>query len=84
MIAPGAPRRPGAAPVLNTPMAGVKHAPNRRRPHFVGVWLTGRGFASIETRRQAAGLSRSDMLRAMLAYADERMPGTPTGAGVRR
>jgi len=47
--------------------------PTRRRPYFVGLWLTQAGSAALETRAKDEGLSRSELMRRMLAYA-QRMP----------
>lgn len=47
---------------------------NRKRPRFVGVWLSEPGARAIEQRVEAEQTTKSDMLRRMLAYATSKMP----------
>lgn len=47
---------------------------NRKRPRFVGVWLSETGAQAIEQRVEAEHTTKSEMLRRMLAYATTRMP----------
>lgn len=49
-------------------------AANRKRPRFVGAWLSEAGFAAVDSRAKDEKASRSDMVRRMLAYAAWRMP----------
>ena len=46
----------------------------RKRPRFVGVWLSEAGATAIEKRAEAEQTSKSEMLRRMLAYAITKMP----------
>ncbi|MGE5829740.1 MAG: ribbon-helix-helix protein, CopG family [Micromonosporaceae bacterium] len=46
---------------------------NRRAPRFVGVWLSEADAAAIESRAHREKLTKSELLRRMLAYA-LRMP----------
>lgn len=47
---------------------------NRKRPRFVGVWLSESGAARITERAEVEKVSKSEMLRRMLAYAALKMP----------
>lgn len=47
---------------------------NRRRPSFVGVWLSESGAAQIAERAELEKVDKSEMLRRMLAYAIWKMP----------
>ena len=47
---------------------------NRKRPHFVGLWLSEAGLASVEDVAERESLGKSDVLRLLLAYAVRRMP----------
>lgn len=47
---------------------------NRRRPRFVGVWLSETSAARIAQRAERENVSKSEMLRRMLAYAEWKMP----------
>ena len=47
---------------------------NRKRPHFVGLWLSDIGKAAIDAEIKATGMSRSEVVRRMLAYASRKMP----------
>lgn len=47
---------------------------NRKRPHFVGVWLTERGARAVADRAESEKTSKSEMVRRMLAYATLKMP----------
>lgn len=49
-------------------------ASRRRRPKFVGVWLSEAGYAEVDKRAKAEPTSVSEMVRRMLAYASQRMP----------
>lgn len=46
----------------------------RRRPCFVGVWLSESGAAQIAERAELEKLDKSETLRRMLAYAIWKMP----------
>jgi hypothetical protein len=48
--------------------------PNRKRPNFLGVWLSDSAQAAIEKHREDANVSRSEIVRRMLAYAVWKMP----------
>ena len=41
----------------------------RRRPHFVGVWLSEEGRKVLDEYVSASGVSRSEIMRRMMAYA---------------
>jgi hypothetical protein len=55
-------------------MGAVVTTANRKRPRFVGAWLSESGFEAVDVRAKTEGVSRSDMLRRMLAYAAWKMP----------
>jgi metal-responsive CopG/Arc/MetJ family transcriptional regulator len=44
------------------------------REQFVGVRLTRAGTEHVDQRAEKAGVSRSEMIRRMLAYAAAKMP----------
>lgn len=46
----------------------------RKRPNFVGVWLGDVGKNNLDSLAQREGLSKSEALRLMLAYATRQMP----------
>lgn len=46
---------------------------NRRRPYFVGLWLSQAGNTALDRRARDEDLTRSELMRRMLAYA-QRMP----------
>lgn len=50
--------------------------PNRKRPNFLGVWLSDSAEVAITKRQEEAGadVSRSEVVRRMLAYAAWKMP----------
>jgi hypothetical protein len=52
----------------------VKHMANRKRPNFLGVWLSDAARAAVEEHREHAQVSRSEVVRRMLAYAVWKMP----------
>ena len=47
---------------------------NRKRPRFVGVWLSDVGLDSVDEKAKTESMSRSSMLRLMIAFAIRRMP----------
>lgn len=47
--------------------------PGPRRP-LVALRLSEQGIARIDLRAEKAGVNRSEMIRAMLAYADRHLP----------
>lgn len=47
---------------------------NRKRPHFLGVWLSDAAKAAIDAEMKTAGATRSEVVRHMLAYAVWKMP----------
>lgn len=59
---------------MTDPRPGVKHKANRRRPHYIGVWLTEPGARAIKDRAEAETTSTSELIRQMLAYAILKMP----------
>ena len=46
----------------------------RKRPNFLGVWLSDSAKAAIDEHMTATGASRSEIVRRMLAYAVWKMP----------
>lgn len=46
----------------------------RKRPNFLGVWLSDSAKAAIDAHMKAAEASRSEVVRRMLAYAVWKMP----------
>lgn len=50
------------------------HVSPRKRPSFVGVWLAESGERVIVERAEAEQVSKSEMVRRMLAYAATKMP----------
>jgi hypothetical protein len=59
---------------MTDPTPGVKHSPNRLRPHFLGVWLSDTAKAAIDKQAADLAASRSEVVRRMLAYAVWKMP----------
>lgn len=53
---------------------GVKHGPNRKRPHFLGVWLSDTAREAIDKQAEDLATSSSEVVRRMLAYAVWKMP----------
>lgn len=53
-----------------------KPGPKGDRAVTVTVRLTKAGADAIDTRATAAGVKRSEMVRRMLAYAEQHMPRT--------
>lgn len=47
---------------------------NRKRPHFLGVWIAPAAKQLIDSEAERRGLTRSEVVRAMLAYAARHMP----------
>ena len=47
--------------------------PGPRRP-LVALRLSEQGIERIDQRAKAAGVSRSEMMRALMAYADRKLP----------
>lgn len=52
----------------------VKHIPARKRPHFLGVWLSDSAKQTIDEQATKLRTSRSEVVRRMLAYAVWKMP----------
>lgn len=46
----------------------------RKRPNFLGVWLSDSAKTAIDEHMAAAQVDRSEMVRRMLAYAVWKMP----------
>lgn len=46
----------------------------RKRPHFLGVWLSASAKDAIDAEAKAGNTSRSETVRRMLAYAVWKMP----------
>jgi hypothetical protein len=46
----------------------------RKRPNFMGVWLSDNGARTVTERAEAEKVSKSEMLRRMIAYAVWKMP----------
>lgn len=46
----------------------------RKRPHFLGVWLSDSAKKAIEEHMEAGEVDRSEAVRRMLAYATWKMP----------
>jgi hypothetical protein len=53
--------------VFNT-MAG------RRRKNFIGVWIGDGGVRAVDDRARSEHVTRSEVVRRMLAFAAQRMP----------
>lgn len=47
---------------------------NRKRSNFMGVWLSDNGARSVTVRAEDEKVSKSEMLRRMIAYAVWKMP----------
>ncbi len=51
-----------------------KPGPKGDRASRLAIRLTTKGAAAIDARADAAGVKRSEMVRRMLAYAEQNMP----------